>query len=115
VGIQDFVKNSSEPEGLPQSDEHRLASITRIRCGPASSPVPLFGRSLRGRFLDYALTNRTARSFEFPSISGGYSVVERRFLPRTFSREEAIRRYVSEYLLGPAALGSSRLFDRTPL
>ncbi len=66
----------------------------------------LFGLS------DYVLGWRTARSFEFISRRDGKPVVERRFLPRTFSREDAVSRYVSEYLLGPTDVAAAALFDK---
>jgi hypothetical protein len=62
--------------------------------------------------IDYAASSRTARSFEFVSLKDGKPIVERRFIPRTFSREEAIGRYVAEYLLGPADVEAAYLFDK---
>lgn len=63
-------------------------------------------------FIDYAVSYRTARSFEFVSLKDGRSVVERRFLPRNFSVEDAIALYVAEYLLGPTGIDSAFLFDK---
>lgn len=61
---------------------------------------------------DYAFCARTARAFEFTSLKDGKPVVERRFLPRTFSREAAVERYVAEYLLGPSSVDCANLFPR---
>ncbi|MFA6505391.1 MAG: GerMN domain-containing protein [Treponemataceae bacterium] len=61
---------------------------------------------------DYAVCARTARAYEFMSVKDGKPIVERRFLPRTFSKETAIERYVSEYLLGPVSVDSSYLFAK---
>ncbi len=62
--------------------------------------------------VDIALAARSTRVFEFVSILDGRTELERRFLPRTFSREESVRRYVAEYLLGPTDIEFAMPFYR---
>ena len=89
---------------------HRLRSFTAdpIRRRFSYLVILLFA----GLF-DYVLTNRTARSFEYLPLTRRASVIERRFLPRAFSQEAAIGRYVAEYLLGPTDIDSASLFDKS--
>jgi hypothetical protein len=61
---------------------------------------------------DFLLLGLARRTFVFYSIESHDPVAEHRMLVKTGSRENDIRRYVEEALLGPLALDSAPLFPR---
>ena len=63
-------------------------------------------------FADFLFLGLARRTFVFYSIDDHNPVAEDRMLARTGSRENDIKRYVEEALLGPVALDSAPLFPR---
>jgi hypothetical protein len=61
---------------------------------------------------DFMLTGLARRTFVFYSVDTRVPVVEERMLPGTGLREQDIRMYIEETLLGPVALDSAPLFPR---
>ena len=61
---------------------------------------------------DFLLSGLARRTFVFYFIDGANPVVEDRMLVQTGSRENDIRRYVEEALLGPVSLDAALLFPR---
>ncbi|MDR3122293.1 MAG: GerMN domain-containing protein [Treponema sp.] len=62
---------------------------------------------------DFLLLGLARRTFVFYSIDNSHDqAVEDRMVARTGSRENDIKRYVEETLLGPVALDSAPLFPR---
>jgi hypothetical protein len=88
-----------------------------------NAAVKFFRKKTRRRFLclcvllivafaDFLLLGLARRTFVFYSIDNHNPVVEDRMVARTGSRENDIRRYVEEALLGPISLNSAPLFPR---
>jgi hypothetical protein len=63
-------------------------------------------------FADFLLLGLVRRTFVFYSIGNHEPVAEDRMVAKTGSRENDIRRYVEEALLGPVSLDSALLFPR---
>jgi hypothetical protein len=63
-------------------------------------------------FADFLLLGLARRTFVFYSIDSYDPVVEDRMIATIGSREDNIKRYVEEALLGPVALDSAPLFPR---
>jgi hypothetical protein len=63
-------------------------------------------------FADFLLLGLARRTFVFYSIGSHDPAVEDRMVARTGSRENDMRRYVEEALLGPVSLDSAPLFPR---
>jgi hypothetical protein len=63
-------------------------------------------------FADFLLLGLVRRTFVFYSIDNRHPVVEDRMVAKTGSRENDLKRYVEEALLGPVALDSAPLFPR---
>jgi hypothetical protein len=61
---------------------------------------------------DFLLLGLVRRTFVFYSIGGHRLVAEDRMVAKTGSREQDIRLYVEEALLGPVSLDSAPLFPR---
>jgi hypothetical protein len=63
-------------------------------------------------FADFLLLGLARRTFVFYSIDNHNPVVEDRMVARAGTRENDIKRYVEEALLGPVSLDSAPLFPR---
>jgi hypothetical protein len=63
-------------------------------------------------FADFLILGLVRRTFVFYSIENHKPVAEDRMVARTGSRENDIKRYVEEALLGPVSLDSAPLFPR---
>jgi hypothetical protein len=63
-------------------------------------------------FVDFLLLGLVRRTFVFYSIGDHRLVAEDRMVAKTGSRENDIKRYVEEALLGPLLLDSAPLFPR---
>jgi hypothetical protein len=61
---------------------------------------------------DFLFLGLARRTFVFYSINNHNPVVEDRMVAKTGSREDDMRRYVEEALLGPVSLDSAPLFPR---
>jgi hypothetical protein len=63
-------------------------------------------------FVEFMTSGLVRRTFVFYSNINGLTAVEDRLIPRSFSRELDITRYVEEVLLGPVSPDSAPLFPR---